>query len=137
MSNQKDITSVTVDGITITTVDMESAYRLLDSDINTCSGLWKTHSGSIYRIHQILKTELPESVKVCMLSLIHTNLYIDTHEGIIVSAIDHGIESYAWKNLDFIAKCMKDKDLPIDVKDADDDSWDTINLYDCVSTFCD
>lgn len=127
----------TINGITITTTDMETAYRLLDSDINVCSGLWKTDSGSIYRIQQILETELPESVKICMLSLIYTNMYIDTYEGMIVSAIDHSIESYAWKNLDFIANCMKDKDLPIDVHDADEDSWDTINLYDCTSTFCD
>lgn len=135
MSNQKDITSVTINGITITSVDMESAYRTLDMDMTMGSGLWNTDYGSSHRIHQILDSDIPEAVKICMLSLIYTNMYIDTYEGIVVKTIDHGIESDAWKNLDFIVKCMKDKNLPIDIYDEDEDEWETFNPYTYTSVF--
>lgn len=135
--SKKEITSVTVDGITITSVDMESAYRLLDMDISMDTGLWNTDYGSSYRIHQLLDINLPEAAKVCILSLIYTNMYIDRYEGIIVKSIEHGIGSDAWKNLDFIVKCMKEKNLPIDVYDEDEESWETINPYNYTSPFGD
>lgn len=135
--SRKEIERVTINGITITSVDMESAYRTLDMDITMGSGLWNSESGSIYRIYQILDITIPEAVHICLLSLIHSNLYIDSYEGIVINSMDYGIESDAWKNLEFIVKCMEEKNLPINVYDEDEEEWTTINPYDCASTFGD
>ena len=132
---KKEMKSVTINDITITEADMESAYRTLDMDISMVSGFWNTDTGSMYRLGQILDAELPEPVKVCILSLLHTNMYIDSYVGIEAKTWDHDIDSDAWKNLEHVVECMENKNLPIDVYDEDDEEWRTVNIYDYSTMF--